>query len=122
VNISRTWLDVTVTLQASDHYDISDLIQEAHDERIRLRKSNRLLMPPGVALAKVSRFLLPPKAWRTYIRPIIADMQEEYCLAISKGDLWHARWIALRGHLQVFFPGGLLGMLSYLFNQIVAKK
>jgi hypothetical protein len=33
--------------------------------------------------------------------PVIADMQKEYIEAIASGDEWHARWIAIRGHLLV---------------------
>jgi hypothetical protein len=38
-------------------------------------------------------------------------MQTEYCDALAAGDVWHARWIAIRGHLLVL-PGWLYGLVA----------
>ncbi|MGH7869612.1 MAG: hypothetical protein ACREP9_18785, partial [Candidatus Dormibacteraceae bacterium] len=56
-------------------------------------------LPPGTHLSSVLQFLLPAKWYRTRIQPLIADMQEEYFLALKAGREGHAWFIALRGHL-----------------------
>jgi hypothetical protein len=63
-----------------------------------------LVLPPGYKLAAIARFLLTREAFKRYVAPTIADMQEEYIEAASRGHKWHARWITLRGHLLVI-PG-----------------
>jgi hypothetical protein len=62
----------------------------------------RIVLPPGAWLNRVTRFLLTREAHARFIEPIIRDMQVEYCDALAAGDIWHAQWIRVRGHLLVF--------------------
>jgi hypothetical protein len=71
----------------------------------------QIILPPGYTLACLGRFFLTRKAFRQYVQPVIADMQEEYIVATKAGDPWHARWIILRGHLLVV-PGWLYAFVG----------
>jgi len=73
--------------------------------------SPRIALAPGVWLNRVTRFLLTRDAHRRYVEPVILDMQTEYCDALAAGHVWHARWIAIRGHLLVL-PGWLYGLVA----------
>ena len=64
-------------------------------------KERRIVLPPGATLNLVTRFLLTRVAHARYIEPVIRDMQFEYCDDLAAGHIWHARWIAVRGHLLV---------------------
>jgi len=87
-------------------------LDAARNELLRLitpqtetaKTKSPLVLPPGVWLTRVSRFLLTPQAHQRYVQPAIADMQHEYCQAVHAGDDWHARWIAIRGHMLVLRP------------------
>jgi hypothetical protein len=84
------------------------------------RSSSTIVTPPGDMLAQVAKFLLTPNAYKKYVEPVIADMQQEYIDAIAARHTWHARYIVLRGHLLVI-PGWIyalvVGNLAALLRQ-----
>lgn len=88
-------------------------------ERIRVR-STRLTLPPGFRINRLSQFLLTRKAHQRYVAPVIADMQEEYFQEISATRFWHARWIAIRGHLLIL-PGWLYAALARAIRYFNSK-
>ncbi|HEY0047983.1 MAG TPA: hypothetical protein VGB68_01765 [Pyrinomonadaceae bacterium] len=47
-------------------------------------------------LLKITGFLYSPKTQREIFEPIAADWQEEYFEALSKKEVWKARWINVR--------------------------
>ena len=77
-------------------------------------------LPPGFRLAEVLRFLLTRKAFERFVAPTIADMQEEYVDALVAGRIWHARWIAVRGHLLVI-PGWLYAFFAGKLSEFLKK-
>lgn len=79
----------------------------------------KILLPRGYRLAAAAKFLLPRAAYKRYVEPVIADMQEESIQDILAGRKWHARWISVRGWLLVipgwlyaFVTGKLAGLLG----------
>ena len=72
---------------------------------------NRVQLPPGYRLTAIARFVLPSSVFKRYVWPTIADMQLEYIEALNAGHVWHARWIALRGHMLVI-PGWVYALLA----------
>jgi hypothetical protein len=87
------------------------------DELVRGRQVKLVQTVPGTRLSEITRFLLAKGSYRRYVVPVIADMQHEYVEAIAAGDKWHARWIAVRGHLLVL-PGWLYGFLARAVKRI----
>lgn len=67
--------------------------------------------PPGYRLASIARLFLTRDAFDRYVAPVIADMQEEYTVAVTDGRTGRARWICIRGHMLVI-PGWLYGFFS----------
>jgi hypothetical protein len=81
---------------------ISELVAEQH---------RRIVLPPGHKLSVVAGFLLTRGAFKRYVEPVIADMQQEYVDAIAAGDEWRALWIAVRGHLLIV-PGWIYALIA----------
>jgi hypothetical protein len=79
------------------------------DKRLAQR---RIVLPPGARLSRVTRFLMTREAHGRYVEPIIRDMQLEYCDELAAGHIWHARWIAVRGHIQVL-PNWVYGWIAH---------
>lgn len=52
--------------------------------------------PRHYKLFKISEFLYSTKTQREIFEPVIADWQEEYFEALSKEEVWKARWINVR--------------------------
>lgn len=71
----------------------------------------RIVLPPGNRLAEIAEFLLTREAYHRYVAPTIADMQKEYIECLAKGDVWRARWIAVRGHILVI-PGWMYALAA----------
>lgn len=68
-------------------------------------------LPPGHKLAAAAELLLTRGAFKRYVEPVIADMQQEYIEAIAAGRERRAQWIAIRGHLLVF-PNWLYALIA----------
>ena len=60
------------------------------------RHPGAIILPPGYTLNSLARFLLTNAAYSKRVRPLIADMQNDYIQAIAAGHEWHARWIRAR--------------------------
>jgi hypothetical protein len=101
---------------------ITDTLNELPDEELRRLKKGDLLEEDialealrisltGSTLAHAARSLLTPKAYQTYVEPVIADMQQEYVDAVATGNPLRARWIALRVYL-VIIPGWLYALIA----------
>jgi ferric-dicitrate binding protein FerR (iron transport regulator) len=78
---------------------------------------SRILLLPGTRLAAIAEFILTRESFRRYVRPMIADMQDEYVECIAKGDEWRARWVAVRGHFLVV-PGWMYALVSRAVRRI----
>ena len=85
--------------------------------RARRAAKARIALPPGILLDRLTRFLLTREAHRRFVRPVIADMQSEYAAALAEGDLWHARWIRIRGYFLVV-PGYVYGFIVRSLRKI----
>jgi hypothetical protein len=55
-----------------------------------------IVSAPGNKLLKISNFLYSIKDQKEIFNPAIADWQEEYFQALSKNEIWKARWINVR--------------------------
>jgi len=67
--------------------------------------------PPGFKLASVTKSFLSPTAFKMFVEPVIADMQEEYVCAAAASEKARARWICIRGHMLVI-PGWLYAFFA----------
>lgn len=131
----HAWLDEPRNEEALHGIrNIVELIQELPDNKIKsLRKTSpimdwaramsappKVVSPPGQALARAAMSLLTANAYKRYVEPVIADMQQDYFDARAAGHIWRARWIAIRVHLLIV-PGWLYafvtGKLSALLRQ-----
>jgi len=83
-------------------------------------RATRIRRPPGTHLARGAAFLLTKEAYRRYVYPVIADLQHEYIEAVVAGEELRARWIAVRGWLQVI-PGWLVAFAGGLVGWVVKK-
>lgn len=83
------------------------------------QKRPHIALPPGTRLARATAFILTRDAYRKFVVPTIADMQFEYCDSLAAGRLWHARWIAIRGHLLVL-PGCAYGLLARAVSRLLS--
>lgn len=123
----QSWLDEPRNARAlSETRTLIGLIQELpHSVAERLRRkvfqkaladdaaraSSKIVLPPGSTLANVTKFLLTRNSYKRYAEPVIADMQQEYIEAVAARHEWHARWIAIRGHLLVI-PGWIYALVT----------
>ena len=64
-------------------------------DKIRVRKA------PGSELFRMISFAAGTRATESIFKQSIADMREEYFEALAAGRQWHARWINIRGHLDM---------------------
>jgi len=74
-------------------------------------REKKIVLLPGTRLAAIAEFLLTRAIFRRYVRPIIADMQDEYVECIARGERWRAHWVAVRGHFLVV-PGWVYALVS----------
>jgi|SRR5581483_1578105 len=79
-----------------------------------------VVLPPGYRLASIARFLLTRKAFERFVQPVIADMQREYIDAFAAGHQWHAKWIAIRGHLIVI-PGWIWAAVAGRMEELLRR-
>jgi hypothetical protein len=83
------------------------------------RGSSPIMHPPGARLGIVARFVYSKKNYARVFEPIISDMRFEYNEALTNGELWHARWIHLRGSLA--FCGAAIASLGVSAVKLVQK-
>jgi hypothetical protein len=89
-------------------------LRAEHEESGQQRK---IVLPPGARLAAIAEFILTRESYKRYVRPIIADMQDEYVECIARGDEWRAHWVAVRGHFLVV-PGWIYALVSRAARRI----
>ena len=53
--------------------------------------------PPGARLDSFASFFFSKRTYVTVLKPCLAEMQEEYCEALSEDRLLKARWVRARG-------------------------
>lgn len=56
----------------------------------------RIIKPPTFYANKFAWFLYSTKTQKEIFEPIIADWQKEYFEALSRNEIWKARWIKVR--------------------------
>jgi ferric-dicitrate binding protein FerR (iron transport regulator) len=83
------------------------------------RDQNKINMAPGSRLAAIAEFLLTRASYKRYVRPIIADMQEEYIDCIAHRREWKARWVVVRGHFLVV-PSWIYTLISRVAKQLLS--
>lgn len=90
----------------------SDLLKDTMTAVLdRRRSGSTIVLPPGDTLARVTKSLLTQSAYKRYVEPVIADMQQEYLEAVAAGHERHAQLIALRVYLLII-PGWLYGLVA----------
>jgi ferric-dicitrate binding protein FerR (iron transport regulator) len=89
----------------------------ADSQNTRSEHRRKILMPPGTRIAAIAEFLLTRETYRRYVKPIIADMQDEYIEHLARGHKWRARWIAARGHFLVV-PGWIYALVTRAVKRI----
>jgi hypothetical protein len=60
-------------------------------------QSQRITRPPGSQLDAFASFLFKKCYYETVLKPCLADMQKEYCEALSEGRSRKAQWVWIRG-------------------------
>ena len=74
---------------------------------------------PGTFLCRIGRFFWPTKSYDRVFEPIISDLRIEYAEALVRHEIWHARWIWVRGHIQ--FWSAACGHLFVLIARGLAR-
>ncbi len=52
---------------------------------------------PGSRVLNLAKFFYPRKKFERIFLQSVTDMREEYFAALASGEIWHARWIYIRG-------------------------
>jgi hypothetical protein len=77
-------------------------------------------MPPRLFFDGLLKRLMSPGAYDRYIKPVIADMHDEYYECLAKKDERSARWAVIRGHLNVV-TSLVLSRLVRLLARVLGK-
>lgn len=79
----------------------TDLIIMRFLYRLKAIVANRrtVSLPPGTNLLNIAKFVYSKKTLERLFNQIVFDMREEHLEALAAGDIWHARWIHLRGNV-----------------------
>jgi hypothetical protein len=62
---------------------------------------NKILLLPGTRLATIAEIILTRDSYKRYVKPILADMQDEYVELFAKGQVRRARWVVVRGYCVI---------------------
>jgi hypothetical protein len=109
---------IDADLLTTDHDRAAESRTQKTNE-IAARDCKRIAMAPGSQLAAIAEFVLTRASYKRYVRPIIADMQEEYIDCIAHGREWKARWVAVRGHFLVV-PSWIYALLSRVAKRLLS--
>jgi Domain of unknown function (DUF4880) len=82
--------------------------------------SSTTVLLPGQTLARAAKSLLTPNAYKRYVAPVIADMQQEYAVAVAAGRKSQAWYIALYGHLRVI-PNWLFALVAGRLDALLRR-
>jgi len=69
-------------------------------EKATLAANPRILRPLGSRLLSIVSFIYSKKTVDRVFSQVITDTREEFLEALAAGNLWHARWIHVRGVLS----------------------
>lgn len=58
-------------------------------------------MPPGAFARRLLHFLFSKKAFEAIFAQAIIDMREEHAEALAGSELWKAKWIVFRDHINL---------------------
>lgn len=104
---SRTWHRELVALRrryidgapppATNHEELGHYIIHV----VTRQGTGELIVPPGTRLRRVLGFVFSRKTMEAVFDSTIADMQREWLDAEIAGRLGHARWIRIRGYLEI---------------------
>lgn len=72
----------------------------AHFNRLTIRESSRLSIPPGSTLNGFARWLFSPRTYDHVLQPVLADLQAEYFEALREGRPYKAKWVRARGYCR----------------------
>jgi hypothetical protein len=76
------------------------------------RPGHDIVRPPGSLLSSVADFLFSPKTVELVVKPIISDLQVEYCDAVAAKRRVKAAWVRIRGYWGFFKGIGLYSILK----------
>jgi hypothetical protein len=82
-------------------------------------KPSSVRKPAGTHLRTLAVFLWSKKSFERVFEPIIVDMRLEYHEALVANEIWHARWIWIRGHIQFWIAA--VGHVFVLILRLVQK-
>jgi hypothetical protein len=68
---------------------------------------SKIVLPAGSKLHSFAGFVYSKKTLEMVFLPIISDMRQEYFEALSKNQIWKARWVRVRGTWSFFAAMGL---------------
>jgi hypothetical protein len=74
-------------------------------------KRVRISSPPGTFLAAIADFFFSKRTRTLLLDPIIADMQQEYFIALNGDRKWKARWIQVCGWVSFWKSAGLWSLV-----------
>jgi hypothetical protein len=60
-----------------------------------------LVRLPGSRLRQVLSFAYGRRTFELVFEPVLADMQGEWVEDLAAGRTWHARWVRMRGYLNL---------------------
>lgn len=75
---------------------------------------NSIERPPGSTLLIVADFFFSEKYVKGTFRPLVADLQQEYCEALNEGRIWKSHWIRVRYACYFAKAFGLTKVLSWV--------
>src|SRR5207247_7854738 len=74
----------------------------------------RVSSPPGASLRALADFFCSPKTMERVVKPVISDMQKEFCKALSEKKRLKAAWIRIRGYWSFWKALGLHAVVKNL--------
>jgi len=84
-------------------------------------KQGKVILPPGTLTGSVLKFLMKPAAFRRWVYPALAEMQEEYFEALRDGRHGYARCVWIRG-LIYLIPGGVWGLFFATLKKLFTSS
>ncbi|HEU0046100.1 MAG TPA: hypothetical protein VFQ43_00680 [Nitrososphaera sp.] len=74
----------------------------------------RVSSPPGASLRALADFFCSPKTMERVVKPVISDMQKEFCKALAEKKRLKAAWIRIRGYWSFWKALGLHAVVKNL--------
>jgi hypothetical protein len=118
--LAQKWQKI-VRAQRTGEDIIGCRVEEAFGRRTAAAREARqlcLVKPPRLIFGSIAQLLLKPAAFKRYVEPAIADMQEEYFACLSRGNEHGARWAVIRGNFYAV-PNWCWAFMAQLLLKII---